>query len=215
MKINSILIGKGSGSAGNVTVLQLKGQTILKQKATIVSNPNTTKQQNQRKMISRAVIAWQMVGNVIRQGWTSLLPFSSQYNTYVSENAAFFKAATFTKDTFLNENLIFSVATKGVLGTLLATPGDYDSGDQMLSLTKANLNQVAKVGDKIVLIAGNQGTAEMSYGEVVVTQALLDSASPVATFADFNYDLSATGVYAAFVVSADGTKSSSSVWTEY
>ena len=41
MKINSILVGKGKGSAGNVTVTQLKGQTILKQKATIVANPNT------------------------------------------------------------------------------------------------------------------------------------------------------------------------------
>ena len=74
MKINSILIGKGSGSAGNVTVLQLKGQTILKQKATIVSNPRTTAQVAQRRMINRAVYVWQLFGFVSYQRKNPYVP---------------------------------------------------------------------------------------------------------------------------------------------
>ena len=97
MKINSILVGKGKGSAGNVTVTQLKGQTILKQKATIVANPNTEAQQLQRKMVNRAVYFWQLFGNVLKSGWTSLLPFCSEYNTFVSVNSGFFKSKEFIK----------------------------------------------------------------------------------------------------------------------
>ena len=102
MKINSILVGKGKGSAGNVTVTQLKGQTILKQKATIVANPNTEAQQLQRKMMNRSVYFWQLFGNVLKSGWTSLLPFCSEYNTFVSVNGGFFKAKDFDKSTYRN-----------------------------------------------------------------------------------------------------------------
>jgi hypothetical protein len=75
MIINSLLIGKGKGSAGNITVNQLKGQTILKQKASMVANPRTDAQVAQRDMVSRAVYFWQLFGNVLKSGWTSLLPF--------------------------------------------------------------------------------------------------------------------------------------------
>lgn len=210
MKINSILIGKGSGSAGNVTVLQLKGQTILKQKATIVSNPRTAKQVEQRKMINRAVYAWQLLGGVLKQGWTSLLPYCSQFNTYVSVNAQYFKDADFTKETMTAQHVIGSVASKGSLGTLSATI-DLNAGDSnQFTLNKSNLNQIAKIGDKLVFITADRESSEFNYGEKVVDAALLASANPSVTIAELPDTYEFAPVYAAFVVSADGKNSSTS-----
>lgn len=207
MKINSLLIGKGSGSAGNVTVTTLKGQTILKQKATIVSNPNTLAQQGTRKMMSRAVYAWQMVGNSVKAGWTSLLPYASQYNTYVSNNAGFFAAATFTPASFTFSVLAGSQATKGPLGVLNVEIDANEPNSSVFNLFKANLNQVAKVGDKLVFVGGASNSDAGGYAEVVVTQAMLDSNSPQVTFDAGDLTGGAGLVYTVYVVSADGKKS--------
>lgn len=212
MKINSILIGKGSGSAGNVTVLQLKGQTILKQKATIVGNPKTEKQMNQRRMINRAVYVWQLLGGVLRQGWTSLLPFCSEYNTFISENAEFYKNADFTKETMTARDVRGSVASKGSLGTLSANIGIASGDYNEFTLNKANLNQIAKVGDKIVAITAEGSDSEFNYGEKVVDAALLASANPVVTIPELPSEYGFSPVFAVFVVSADGKNSSTSVF---
>lgn len=213
MKINSILIGKGSGSAGNVTVLQLKGQTILKQKATIVGNPRTEEQQNQRRMMNKAVYAWQLLGGVLRQGWTSLLPYCSEYNTYISENAQFFKDATFTTDTMTARDVVGSIATKGSLGVLQGIIEDSATSANVVMLNKANLNQIAKVGDKIVAVTADATGSEFNYGEKVVDAALLASASPEVLFNELPGDFRNGTVYAIFVVSADGKNSSTSTFT--
>ena len=212
MKINSILIGKGSGSAGNVTVLQLKGQTILKQKATIVSNPRTAAQVAQRTMINRAVYVWQLLGGSLKQGWTSLLPYCSQFNTYVSVNAQYFKDAVFTKGTMVNADIVGSVATKGSLGNLTYTLDAIEDNQAGINLSSANLNQIAKEGDKIVLLIAPRNSSEMEYSEVPVTAALLASASPVAMFDDITSQANATAVSCVFVVSADGKNSSTSIF---
>lgn len=212
MKINSILIGKGSGSAGNVTVLQLKGQTILKQKATIVGNPRTEDQQNQRRMMNRAVYVWQLLGGVLRQGWTSLLPFCSEYNTYISENAQFFKNSDFTTASMTARDVAGSIATKGSLGVLQAQIESGTSETNNFFLNKANLNQIAKVGDKIVAITADSLGSEFNYGEKVVDAALLASANPEVLFNELPVDLRNGTVYAVFVVSADGKNSSTSTF---
>ena len=212
MKINSILIGKGSGSAGNVTVLQLKGQTILKQKATIVSNPRTAKQVAQRRMINRAVYVWQLLGGVLKQGWTSLLPYCSQFNTFVSVNAQYFKDADFTKDTMINADIVGSVATKGSLGNLNYSFDSIVTGQASVFLPSANLNLIAKEGDKLVLLVGPRNASEMDYSEVPVTAALLASVSPVAIFDGITEQAAATAVSSLFVVSADGKNSSTSIF---
>ena len=212
MKINSILIGKGSGSAGNVTVLQLKGQTILKQKATIVSNPRTAGQVAQRKMINRSVYVWQLLGGVLKQGWTSLLPYCSQFNTFVSVNAQFFKDADFTKETMTNGDIVGSVATKGSLGTIAYTLDAIEHNQAGVNFSSANLNQIAKEGDKLVLLVGPRNASEMQYSEVPVTAALLASASPSVVFPDITDQAAPTAVSSVFVVSADGKNSSTSIF---
>ena len=213
MKINSILVGKGKGSAGNVTVTQLKGQTILKQKATIVANPNTEAQQLQRKMVNRAVFFWQLFGNVLKSGWTSLLPFCSEYNTFVSVNSGFFKSKEFDKDSYKNLDSIGAQATKGRLGTLNAEVEEFDLNFQKFNLNAAQLQNIAKVGDKIKLLIGAQNQETMSYAEVSVTAPLLASPAPIVSFDNDLEDPDVPLVFAIWLEAADGKDSTSAVFT--
>lgn len=210
MKISSLVIGKGKGSAGNITVVQLKGQTILKQKASIVANPNTIKQQTQRKVIMRAVIVWQLIGNSLKSGWTSLLPFCSQYNTFTSENAQFFKDATFTRGTFKAMDLINSTATKGKLGVLQSTIAEKTAGNITLSFSASQLDNIAKVGDIIKVVGADATSSEMSAVDFVVTPQFLASTSPEAVFELGENALGSQLVYAAWLETADGKDSTTS-----
>jgi hypothetical protein len=212
MKINSILIGKGSGSAGNVTVVQLKGQSILKQKATIVSNPRSSGQISQRNMVTRAVYVWQLFGNVLKQGFTSLLPHSSQYNTFVSVNAPHFKGATFTKETFRLLDLVGSTASKGSLGELQVDDAVINSEDLRIQFNRGSFASIAKAGDRIVCIANYETEETANYAEAEVTVAMLASVNPIA---NFELNLGAPSgdlITAIFLVSEDGRKSTTSQW---
>lgn len=210
MKISSLVIGKGKGSAGNITVVQLKGQTILKQKASIVANPNTVKQQEQRKAISRAVIVWQLLGNSLKSGWTSLLPFCSQYNTFTSENSQFFKDATFTRATFKAMDLINSTATKGKLGILQSTVADNDVGVLAIDFSSSQLANIAKVGDIIKVVGSDATRSEMSSAEFVVTPQFLASPIPGASFELGDNAIGTQLVYAVWLETADGKDSTTS-----
>ena len=213
MKINSILVGKGKGSAGNVTVTQLKGQTILKQKASIVANPNTVAQQMQRKMVNRAVYFWQLFGNVLKSGWTSLLPFCSEYNTFVSVNSGFFKSKEFDTASYRNRESIGAQATKGRLGTLLANVEEITSSAQSFFLNAVQLQNIAKVGDKIKLLIGEQNQETMSYAETSVTPALLASNEPIVSFENPLEDPDVPLVYTIWLETADGKDSTSAIFT--
>ena len=213
MKINSILVGKGKGSAGNVTVTQLKGQTILKQKATIVANPNTEAQQLQRKMVNRAVYFWQLFGNVLKSGWTSLLPFCSEYNTFVSVNSGFFKSKEFDKDSYRNLDAIGAQATKGRLGTLIASLEEATASAQSFFLNASQLQQIAKVGDKLKLLIGEQNQETMSYAEILVTAPLLASDDPSVSFVSELENPDVPLVYAMWLETADGKDSTSAIFT--
>lgn len=212
MKINSIIIGKGKGSAGNITVTQLKGQTILKQKASIVANPNTEAQQMQRKMMNRSVYFWQLFGRVLKSGWTSLLPFCSEYNTFVSVNSQFFKGKTFDKDSYKNIDSIGAQATKGRLGTLIYSVYEFVDDTQSFSLNASQLQNIAKVGDKIKLLVGEQNQETMAYAEVSVTASLLASTSPVVSFVS-DLEIGASDfVGTVWLETADGKDSTSSIF---
>jgi hypothetical protein len=202
-----------SGSAGNVTVTQLKGQTVLKQKATIVANPNTEAQQLQRKMVNRSVYFWQLFGNVLKSGWTSLLPFCSEYNTFVSVNSGFFKSKEFDKDSYKNLDSIGAQATKGRLGALSASVDEILADSQTFILNASQLQNIAKVGDKIKLLIGAQNQETMSYAEVTVTAPLLASSAPTVTFDNPLEDYAVPLVYTIWLETADGKDSTSAIFT--
>ena len=215
MIINSLLIGKGKGSAGNVTVNQLKGQTILKQKASMVANPRTDAQVEQRDMISRAVYFWQLFGNVLKSGWTSLLPFCSEYNTFVSTNSNHFKSSTFSKESYKNRDAIGATATKGRLGSLDALPVFIAEDTMLFSIPPSKIKGIAKAGDKLKVLIGQQSQETLSYFERV----LLPS-----DFANDDFTLSISSsiegydtplVYCLWLETADGKESTTSKFIPY
>lgn len=210
MKISSLIIGKGKGSAGNITVVQLKGQSILKQKAEIVANPRTAKQMLQRAMINRAVFAWQLLGGVIKSGWTSLLPYCSEYNTYVSANASHFVNKTFTKENFVMSDVLGSLATKGSLGSLSNASLSFLNGQAEVELDFSGYSGDIKIGDKIKIVAGVQTAPEAGYAEYTITQSDV-TAQILNTVLELGDSVTGTNtVYALWLETADGKKSTTS-----
>ena len=210
MIINSLLIGKGKGSAGNITVNQLKGQTILKQKASMVANPRTDAQVAQRDMVSRAVYFWQLFGNVLKSGWTSLLPFCSEYNTFVSTNSGHFKTATFTRESYKNLESVGAVATKGRLGSLDAVLFSTSETNMLFSIPAGKIKTIAKVGDKIKVLVGVKNQETMSYFEKVLSpDDIVDDEFTLALGSSIE-GYSSPLVYAVWLETADGKDSTSS-----
>lgn len=215
MKISSLIIGRGKGSAGNVTVVQLKGQTILKQKAEIVANPRTPAQMTQRSMINRAVYVWQLFGNVIKTGWTSLLPFCSEYNTFVSVNSLHFVSSTFTKENLKLADLVGSQATKGSLGVLQADEFLIASGLIDATFLVNSIVGGIKAGDKIKMLGGSNNGSEAGYDYYTVTPSDVLNGSISNTFT-LGSDLSGTNSVIAFwLETADGNKSTSAKFLLY
>lgn len=213
--VDSIILGRAKGSIGNVTLSTQKGRVIAKQKATIVSNPNTVAQQEQRGKLSKAVLAWQAIGNVVKSGITALMPFSSAYNTYVSKNMEIFANADFPNGAVRGIDLLDSFATIGRLGTLTYSQDTVDFDSYKATLDKANFNQIAKVGDKLKILVGNQLAEEFSYSETTVTQAMLDNPTPFVVFSDLGLSDVRSVFSALWLETADGKESTTAKFKNY
>ncbi|MDY3516110.1 DUF6266 family protein [Riemerella anatipestifer] len=212
--VDSIILGRAKGSIGNVTLSTVQGRVIAKQKATIVSNPNTEAQQEQRKKLRKAVLAWQAVGNYVKSGWTSLLPFCSQYQTYTSRNIYGFASKSFNDSKVTGEDLKDSLASYGKLGTLKYLALANDTESITVSFDKTGLTNMAKVGDKIKLLALNTNSENFSYAEVEVDSSLLSEGSPQKTFNNLALASERNVILAVWVESADGKNSSTSKFLE-
>ena len=208
--INSIILGRAKGSIGDVSFSTQKGRVIARQKPSIVANPRTQAQLDQRQKVSAVNVAWYMIGNVVKSGITQLVGLGSQFNTYVSRNADIFAGKEFTKDNFVTNDLLGSFASIGANPKLpyAKLASDVDSLD--VSFNKAQLGMYAKVGDILKVVVGNANASEQSYGEVAVTQALLDSENPQVTFTDLDLQGAGGLVAALWLESADGKTSSTS-----
>lgn len=208
--IDSIILGRAKGSIGNVTLSTQKGRVIAKQKATIVSNPNTLAQQSQRGKLAKGVLAWQKLNNVIKSGWTSLMQFSSAYNTYISKNIDIFADKDFTDGTVVGRDLIDSFGSYGSLGTLSYFASEILDDSAKFILEKAVFSNIAKVGDKLKIVIGGMDTEELSYSEASVTQAMLDSQNPFVSFNGLALDTNQSQVFCMWLESADGKNSTTS-----
>lgn len=210
--VNSILLGRAKGSIGNVSFSTQKGRVIARQKPTIVSNPRTQAQLDQRAKVSAVNVAWFMVGQAIKSGITQLVGLGSQFNTYVSKNADIFAGKAFTKETFKTSDLVGSYASIGAMPELPYELADDNDIAVVLSLDKNALNMYAKEGDILKLVAGKADNNSQLYGEVVVTQALLNTAEPVAVFDGVDLSGGGANVMALWLESNDGRTSSTSTF---
>jgi hypothetical protein len=68
----------------------------------------------------------------------------------------------------------------------------------------------AKVGDILKVVVGKGLASEQSYGEVAVTQVMLDQAVPTAEFTDLDLQGGGDTIGALWLESADGKTSSTS-----
>lgn len=213
--VNSIVLGRAKGSIGNVTLATVKGRVIAKQKPTIVSNPRTETQQLQRSKLSKAVLAYQVIGNYVKSGITTLLPFSSQYNTYISKNIEILKDKPFTDNLVKGTDLVGSFATIGKMGTLTFSKQAGADKTFTLKVDKNYLRNIAKEGDKIKVVAMNNNTGAIEYSEQVLQKAFLDNATDTIAFAQRSLNYSQQTTIAVWVETADSSNSTTSVFRAF
>ncbi len=208
--INSIILGRAKGSIGNVSFSTQKGRVIARQKPSIVANPRTQAQLDQRAKVSAVNVAWYMIGNVIKSGITQLVGLGSQFNTYVSKNADVFAGKEFTKDSFKTLDLVGSYASIGATPKLPYNKVAEDFNTLKVSFNKNTFAMYAKVGDILKVVVGKGLASEQSYGELAVTQAMLDQVEPTAEFQDLDLQGEGDTIGALWLESADGKTSSTS-----
>ena len=209
---SSTLMTRAKGSVGNLTIVTTKGRMIAKQKISIMSNPNTERQQSQRSALALAVALWQYTGSVIKSGITVYPQFGSQYNGFVNQNIAFLKNSTIDPNALRNQDLVGVKATNGTLGAINFTADDIASDSASFNFPTGALKNIAKVGDKIKLVIGSGLQSEMGYFEKeLVASDLTSTANYVELKGDFSR-YSTAPVYTIWVETADATKSTSSVF---
>ena len=208
--INSIILGRAKGSIGNVSFSTQKGRVIARQKPSIVANPRTQAQLDQRAKVSAVNVAWYMIGNVVKSGITQLVGLGSQFNTYVSKNANVFAGTEFTKESFRTLDLLGSYASIGATPKLTFNKVAEDVNTLEVSFNKNIFGMYAKVGDILKVVVGKGLASEQSYGEVAVTQTMLDAVVPSAEFQDLDLQGNGDTIGALWLESADGKTSSTS-----
>lgn len=211
---SSTLMTRAKGSVGNLTLVTSKGRMIAKQKISIMSNPRTERQQSQRSALALAVALWQYMGSVIKSGITVYPQFGSQYNGFVNQNIAFLKNSEIDPNAIRNQDLVGVKATNGNLGVINFTTDEIASDTASLNFPTGALKNIAKVGDKVKLVIGSGLQSEMGYFEKeLVASDLTSSANYLELPGDFSR-YKTDPVFCAWIESADGTKSTSSVFKQ-
>jgi len=81
--INSIVVGKAKGKVGNVVLVNLKGQQVMKSLNTSPHNPKTANQVKSRAKMSNAVMAWQVLNLFLKHINGLRKSTESNYNAFV------------------------------------------------------------------------------------------------------------------------------------
>lgn len=209
-RISSTIMTRATGSIGNITLSYQKGRIIAKQKIDVMSNPRTQGQVLQRDALSIAVAMWAYCGAVIKSGITSYPELGSQYNGFVKENIAFLKGSNIDPKALANRDFVGVLATNGNLGAFNADIQDADEDFASFSYSDGLLYRLAKVGDLVKVVIGDSARSEMGYFEKVLTADDLDPAGVSLSINGNFQPYSKNPVFALWVESADGTKSTTS-----
>ena len=207
---SSTLMTRGKGSIGNLTIVTSKGRMIAKQKISIMSNPQTSKQQLQRKGLSLAVALWQYLGGIVKSGITVYPQFGSQYNGFVNQNIGYLKTTDFDPFYLNNQALPGLVATTGNLGAVAFSLDAAGADNASFAFPTGALKNIAKVGDLVKLVIGSGKASELGYFEKTLTATDLLSTTDTIVFDGNFIPYSQAPVFAAWVESADGSKSTTS-----
>lgn len=168
--IRSLAIGKARKSAGNLTFATVEGRTIAREKPVFVKNPRTPAQLEQRDKMRKVVAAYRDFGVKVKQGFTVVPKYTSQYNEFVKRNMAVAENYVVDEETGKVTGLIGTQVSRGsyrfLLGPLVSvTPSGVMSFD-----IQGTSGWQALDGDMIVFV---QVSSE--DGRVVVTDVKLSN----------------------------------------
>ena len=210
--ISSIIMSKARKSIGNVTLATVKGRIIAKEKASIVSNPKTDKQNLQRGAMSKVVFLFQIFAALIRMGTTRMSQYGSAYNRFVTNNIAW------VKDLWVSTIDDLSIAIAGIVlteGNLSKLNNQHSVDNDVLTIDAAlpnDVRAVAKIGDKVIFVYFDSLTQVPVIEEVFITQPMLDASNVNCDVQMPAANLRDNEVYATFFLSADGKQSSTSIF---
>lgn len=210
--ISSIIMSKARKSIGNVTLATVKGRIIAKEKASIVSNPNTDKQKLQRGAMSKIVFLFQIFAALIRLGTTRMSQYGSAYNRFVTNNIAW------VKELWISTIDDLSIAIAGIVlteGNLSKLDNEHSLENNLLSvnaLLPNDVKAVAKIGDKIYFVYFDS-LVQVPVINIVTLDAEMIESGIVANDIDLPAaNLRDNEVFTTFFLSADGKQSSTSIF---
>lgn len=199
-KIQSLAVRKARGSMGGMTYSVLKGQQIVKEKATEVSNPRTTAQMSQRIKLANLVALYRANKPwMSRGGFEIKKATESDYNAFVSANIGKSMPAL-TKEQVANGACVVAPVqvTKGslhVIGAAYQTDAsnrtgivtdlylgadfaaNFDATSTIAELTAALLenNNGLREGDQLSFIFNYQRSGDVPYVVARYYELVLDS----------------------------------------
>ncbi len=202
--IKSVLISGAKGSLGNITLTTHKGRVVAKEKATIVKNPKTAKQTEQRKALSNAVFAWKKVGHLIKSGYTVTSKYGNPYSEFIRQNIEHYKGSEFDQEHFKNRMLEGGGKTNTKGKPLFIDIVDFASGTLNIGFSKTSMQGNTKDNDKIVLLYGDADGTEMYRSEVLVKNLESSGSRKLAHFTLKDNFTASEIIMGAWLESADG-----------
>lgn len=159
-RVQNTLIGKSSGSVGGATFSTWKGINVLKSKATVVANPQTQLQQDQRNRMTLLVAMFRAVSGALNIGYSKLANEMSAYNAFIKANllpANFGGAAPSMSLTYAN-----LLTAKGTMGTtpITAVTGTNASANVPVTWNQA-LTPIGSSVDDIAVAAVYNATQDV------------------------------------------------------
>lgn len=156
-RTQNTIIGRASGSVGEVTFSTWKGVNVIKQKAVTVANPDTEPQKVRRAMINKGTKTFQRSPELLTAGFREVARNMSSFNAFMSANMA---------TNSVNEgqscppypNPLLLVVSKGSLLTTTAISLTADDGSTLAVIEwspTTHFNQLASDRSYCILIAEN------------------------------------------------------------
>lgn len=168
--IRSLAVGKAKKSAGNLTYQTVKGRTIAREKPTFVANPNTPRQQAQRRNMRNVVAAWRAGLSILKPFFTAIQGFGSAYNEFVRRNIVLGPIIVWDDELeqiVVRDGAVFSTGKYGPN----AIAHDRTGANLDVSVVDYQLQQDLAEGDRIMVPAVDNVTGKVYLGEHDLTSS--------------------------------------------
>lgn len=169
--IRSLAIGKARKSAGNLTFATVEGRTIAREKPVFVKNPRTPAQLEQRDKMRKVVAAYRDFGVKVKQGFTVVPKYTSQYNEFVKRNMAVAENYVVDEETGQVTGLIGTQVSRGSYRFLVGPIMSVTPQGEIAFDIQGTSGWQAVEGDMLVYVQVSD-----EDGRVVVTEEKLSRA---------------------------------------